>query len=227
VREILVQFNEEEYKTVPILSTPEAVRYLMSQEGEELRTITQEGAHLHKALSGVEGTVLEQVRLLQLNLPALSGWCKDVKIKHLEALGILQASLLKRRHLLSNPLEAQPAVSFLAALEVTPLLEGQSLMEQGMRLWRLFRPSAEMSVNVSYHLKNELAVRYFKELMGSDRLFLQKYEQLADIRYSGYRPAELEAIEDNLKSCEREAGATQKLLVYRGHDNLESLIDFY
>jgi hypothetical protein len=45
-----------------------------------------------------------------------------------------------------------------------------------------------MSVNVSYHLQNELNLRYYRELIVDDEEYIKKYKELAEIKYFKYRP---------------------------------------
>ena len=64
IREILVQFNEEEYKTVPILSSPESIRYLLSQESSDLRVICEEGVQMEQVMRGMEQLIVGQIKYL-------------------------------------------------------------------------------------------------------------------------------------------------------------------
>jgi hypothetical protein len=64
VKETLIQYNEEEYKLLPILSTPEAIRYQLLTDAAPIRALCDEGPHLDHILTGVEKTVGEAVRLM-------------------------------------------------------------------------------------------------------------------------------------------------------------------
>lgn len=68
IKEILIQFNEEEYKTVPILSSQEAVRYLMSGESEDLRTMCGEGVRVELITKGAERVVLRQIKMMEVSI---------------------------------------------------------------------------------------------------------------------------------------------------------------
>lgn len=61
-----------------------------------------------------------------------------------------------------------------------------------------------MSLNLSYHLKNELNLKYFNELISNDNIYLQKYSKLAEIKYCGYQPTELQAISANIETYKAE-----------------------
>lgn len=56
-----------------------------------------------------------------------------------------------------------------------------------------------MSINLSYHLKNELNLKFFNELISNDHLYLQKYTKLSGIKYSGYQPTELKDISSKIE----------------------------
>lgn len=41
-------------------------------------------------------------------------------------------------------------------------------MREALRLFEVFKPRSNMSENVSYHLKNEMKVKYIKEIISED-----------------------------------------------------------
>jgi hypothetical protein len=61
----------------------------MSQENPNILRICDEGAHIDHILEGVERTVIENVRLIEIDIRSVSDWCCDMKIKHLGAFGVL------------------------------------------------------------------------------------------------------------------------------------------
>lgn len=77
-----------------------------------------------------------------------------------------------------------------------------------------------MSVNLSYHLQNELNRKFYSELIATDNLYLSKYHKLAKTKYCGYLPKEIENIGADLEGYRCELASVEKMLVYRGHDNI-------
>jgi hypothetical protein len=96
-----------------------------------------------------------------------------------------------------------------------------------MSLFEVFRPSKDMSANVSYHLKNEMKARLIRELISEDELFVVKYGQLSAVKYFSHQPNQLHALAGKLAQLGVQLKEVQKLLVYRSHNNIQSLIDFY
>lgn len=76
VKEILIQYTEDEYKLVPTINNAEAIRYFMSQDSLDVLRICDEGAHPHHILNGVEKVVIENVKLIEVHIPAVSKWCR-------------------------------------------------------------------------------------------------------------------------------------------------------
>jgi hypothetical protein len=61
-----------------------------------------------------------------------------------------------------------------------------------------------MNINVSYHLKNELNLKYYNELVSNDNIYLQKYTVLSKLKYCGYLPSDLEGIAKSIEGYQEE-----------------------
>lgn len=105
IKEILIQFSEEEHKLVPILANQETVRYMMTHDPVDIRVICDEGVHLDHVLAGAERVVVESVKYYQVDITTVSRWSRELKIKHLGTIVLLQQNLNKKNHLHSNPLQ--------------------------------------------------------------------------------------------------------------------------
>lgn len=53
IKEILIQYNEQEHKLIPILNNREAVRYMLSRDNADVRRICDQGAHPDHIFDGV------------------------------------------------------------------------------------------------------------------------------------------------------------------------------
>lgn len=122
IKEILIQFSEEEHKLVPILANQETIRYLMAQDPVDIRVMCDEGVHIDHVLAGVQRVVVENVKYHQVDIAVISQWSRDAKIKHLGTIALLKHNLNRKNHLLINPL-LQPSVKeFLKGINVSSML---------------------------------------------------------------------------------------------------------
>jgi hypothetical protein len=80
----------------------------------------------------------------------------------------LEQNLSKKTELFKNLLNEPEIIGFLKDLNLYDRLSGKSLSECGYELFELFKPSQNMSLNVGYHLKNELNIKYYRELIADD-----------------------------------------------------------
>jgi hypothetical protein len=227
IKETLVQYNEEEYKLIPILNGVEAVRYQLYCERAVVRGLCDEGTHLDHVFTGLEKVVAENIRLIEVDVPSLGRWCRELRIKHIGALDLFQASIRNRSALFTSILESGLVREFLGDIGLALPTPGASTADYWAGVFNAFKPSRDMSVNVSYHLKNEMRARFITELISDDEEFVKKYGVLSEIKYFRYRPSQLKVLAEKLALHSSELKEVQKLLIYRGHNNIESLIDFY
>jgi len=77
----------------------------MSQDNLDVLRICDEGVHIHHILNGVEKIIVENVKLIEVDIASVSKWCREIKIKHISSLNMLQSHLNKKENLLSSPLQ--------------------------------------------------------------------------------------------------------------------------
>lgn len=84
----------------------------MRNDPLDIRAICDEGAHLDHMLGGVERVVVDQIKLIHVDIKAVSQWCRSAKIKNLGSVHLLQKHLLAKTHLIRNVLEEKSVNQF-------------------------------------------------------------------------------------------------------------------
>lgn len=86
-------------------------------------------------LTGLEKVVGEAVRLMEVEVGELGRWCRDLRVRHIGALDILQATLSKRTSLGNDLRHNRMITEFLIDIDMQLPADQASIREHCMGLY--------------------------------------------------------------------------------------------
>lgn len=112
-----------------------------------------------------------------------------------------------------------------AALQST--VSSLSNLELGQWLYTLFKPDADLNVNLSLHALHDIQYQTLLSCVDQREVYGQLYEEMSSNRYGKFPPAKLGLLEALAKIDRERLAELRKKLVYRGDDNIQDMKMFY
>ncbi len=103
ITEVVIKFNEEETRVIPILSNLETVKYTMRENCLSLRVMADVTPRYSLALgSGVEKKVTECIETLRVRFEEVSEWVIGMRLKDLKGYEIFEEKIRQKERLLPD-----------------------------------------------------------------------------------------------------------------------------
>ena len=218
-QEILIQFNESEYKVIPILDKHAKNRicyYALANIPASINTLAGFVARPLALQHVLEAHLHQYVSYIQVSTPDCSHWLWSLSIRDLPVYRILHANLIEggldyytqfgakfKDLILQNPI----LISILYPAETAETAETwktEGSFELAERMYRLFKPCPEMAVNLALHVRTELQMKTLETLAQEDLSYRDAYRSLCRHKYGGYTPNSFKMIDGRVEKYGKE-----------------------